>query len=93
MLLDDAAGDHSISDALYHVIWSFGQVWPDYTHTPGSGIEAGTAANDRFYQPDEIKYHGSSNRGVTTINFFSKLYDRKLAIRNLSNKDTSIITL
>ncbi len=73
MLLDDAAGDHSISDALYHVIWSFGQVWPDYTHTPGSGIEAGTAANDRFYQPDEIKYHGSSNRGMTTINFFSKL--------------------
>ena len=52
------------------VIWSFGQVYPDYTHSPSSGIEAGTAENDRFYQPDEIKYHGSRNRGTTSINFF-----------------------
>ena len=52
------------------VIWSFGQVYPDYFHNPGSGIEAGTVENTRFYQPDEIKYHGSRNRGATSINFF-----------------------
>ncbi len=73
LVTGDSLADHSITDDLHHVIWSFGQVWPDYTHNPGSGIEAGTAANDRFYQPDEIKYHGSRNRGAATINFFRKL--------------------
>ena len=52
------------------VIWSFGQVFPDYVHNPGSGIEAQTVGNTRFYQPDEIKYHGSVNRGTASINFF-----------------------
>ena len=62
--------DHTISNELMSVIWSFGQVFPDYFHNPGSGIEAGTAGNDRFYQPDDIKYHGTRNRGATSINFF-----------------------
>ena len=62
--------DHSISNQLMSVIWSFGQVFPDYFHNPGSGIEAGTVSNTRFYQPDEIKYHGTRNRGATSINFF-----------------------
>ncbi len=52
------------------VIWSFGQVYPDYFHFPSSGIEAGTVSNERFYKPDEIKYHGTRNRGSTSINFF-----------------------
>ncbi len=52
------------------VIWSFGQVYPDYFHFPSSGIEAGTVSNERFYKPDEIKYHGTRNRGATSINFF-----------------------
>ena len=64
--------DHSITNQLMDVIWSFGQVYPDYFHTPASGIEAGTAQNTRFYQPDEIKYHGGRNRGRSTINFFGK---------------------
>ena len=62
--------DHTISNQLMSVIWSFGQVFPDYNHNPGSGIEAMTVQNTRFYQPDEIKYHGSVNRGATSINFF-----------------------
>ena len=62
--------DHTISNQLMSVIWSFGQVFPDYFHNPGSGIEAGAVSNTRFYQPDEIKYHGSRNRGATSINFF-----------------------
>ena len=66
---DDPA-DHNITNQLMSVIWSFGQVFPDYFHNPGSGIEAGTVQNTRFYQPDEIKYHGSRNRGATSINFF-----------------------
>ena len=66
--------DHSITNRLMSVIWSFGQVYPDYFHNPGSGIEAGTAQNNRFYQPDEIKYHGGRNRGATSLNFFGKQY-------------------
>ena len=66
--------DHPITDQLMNVIWSFGQVFPDYYHSPGSGIEAGTAQNNRFYQPDEIKYHGGNNRGSTSLNFFGKQY-------------------
>lgn len=52
------------------VIWSFGQVYPDYTHSPGSGIEADTAKDTMFYLPDELKYHGITNRGSTSINFY-----------------------
>ena len=66
----DEDADHVISNTLMRVIWSHGQVYPDYFHWPSSGIEAGTAPNDRFYQPDEIKYHGGRNRGATSINFF-----------------------
>ena len=72
-LLDDTSADHSVTNELMHTIWAFGQIYPDYFHSPGSGIEAGTAQNGRYYQPDEIKYHGSGinvNRGVTNINFF-----------------------
>lgn len=62
--------DHDISTQLMSVIWSFGQVYPDYFHFPSSGIEAGTVSNERFYKPDEIKYHGTRNRGSASINFF-----------------------
>ena len=55
------------------LIWSFGQVYPDYFHSPNSGIEAETVSNTMFYQPDEIKYHGTRNRGATSINFFGEL--------------------
>ena len=54
------------------MIWAFGQVFPDYFHRPWSGIEAGTAQNARFYSEDELKYHGTRNRGATSINFFGK---------------------
>ena len=66
----DSLADHDIIDGLMIVIWSFGQVHPDYFHSPASGIEAGTAHNNRFYQPDELKYHGTRNRGGTSVNFF-----------------------
>ena len=70
---DDGSADHNIANELMRVIWSFGQVYPDYFHSPASGIESGTAQNDRFYQPDELKYHGSRNRGATSANFFGEL--------------------
>ena len=66
------SADNDISDQLMHLIWAFGQVFPDYNHFPNSGLESGTAGNDRFYKPDELKYHGINNRGATTINFFGK---------------------
>ena len=68
----DGNADYNIGRQSMHLIWSFGQVFPDYNHSPGSGIEAGTARNTMFYRPDEIKYHGFRNRGATTINFFGK---------------------
>lgn len=68
-IIGDSA-DHSITNQLMSVIWSFGQVQPDYFHSPNSGIEAGAVSNTMFYQPDEIKYHGTRNRGATSINFF-----------------------
>ena len=63
------------------MIWAFGQVFPDYFHSPRSGIEVGTIQNDRFYQPDELKYHGTRNRGVSSINFFGKTYHRLTFIK------------
>ena len=74
MSVDDDDADHSIENELTHVIWAFGQMYPDYFHRPWSGIEAGTAQNDRFYQEDELKYHGTRDRGATSINFFGKTY-------------------
>ena len=73
LCLGDVNADHSLTDAVTHVIWSFGQIYPDYRHNPASGIEARTAKNLMFYKPDEIKYHGSVNRGATTLNFFGNL--------------------
>ena len=76
-LLADTNADHDITNTLMHVIWSLGQVFPDYNHNPASGIEARTAMNRMFYKPDEIKYHGSVNRGATTLNFFGKKKEKK----------------
>lgn len=67
---DGDIADHTIENELMSVIWSFGQVYPDYAHSPGSGIEAGTATDTMFYLPDELKYHGIDNRGTASINFF-----------------------
>jgi hypothetical protein len=64
--------DHSIEDKVMTVIWAIGQTFEDYYHRPGSSLEAGEASNTNFYQPDEIKYHGSRHRGQTSINFFSR---------------------
>lgn len=67
---NDVRADHGITRSQMHFIWSMGQVFPDYFHRPSSGVEVGTADNQRFYMPDEIKYHGTRNRGATTLNFY-----------------------
>lgn len=60
-LVADVPTDHTLDDALTHVIWAKGQ----------EPTESST--NKDFYQPDEIKYHGHQmQRGVTQINFFGK---------------------
>jgi len=52
--------DHTLDDALTHVIWAKGQ-------------ETQSSTVNNFYQPDEVKYHGGQmQRGVTQINFFGK---------------------
>lgn len=63
--------DHSIEDALMHVIWAQGQETNRYVHVPKSGLENGKASIKDFYKPDELKYHGHSDqRGQTSLNFF-----------------------
>ena len=65
-----------------------GQVFPNYNHNPNSGIEARTAMDTMFYKPDEIKYHGSVNRGATTLNFFGKreIYLHQLVYSNVEKR-------
>ncbi|QQP49187.1 Teneurin-3, partial [Caligus rogercresseyi] len=43
-----------------------------YDHRPSSGLEMGFASIPEFYREDHVKYHGKSNRGVDTLNFFAK---------------------
>ena len=79
---NDSFPDYNITDTAMHVIWAIGQTPGDINHSPQSSLEANEASNRDFYQPDEIKYHGSVNRGATQINFFCKdsLYDCKSII-------------
>jgi hypothetical protein len=44
-----------------------------YSHSPPSGLEAEHPSIPGFYRPDELKYHGKTNRGVATINFFQEI--------------------
>lgn len=72
-LVADEPTDHTLDDALTHVIWAKGQEPTGYVHLPASGLETESSTNKFFYQPDEIKYHGHQmQRGVTQINFFGK---------------------
>lgn len=65
--------DHTLDDALTHVIWAKGQEPEAYVHVPASGLETQIATVKNFYQQDELKYHGHQmQRGVTQINFFGK---------------------
>ena len=68
----DGFPDHDITNAAMHVIWAIGQTPGNVEHSPPSSIETNEASNTDFYQPDEVKYHGSANRGATQINFFSE---------------------
>ena len=72
LISDDGFPDYDITDATMHVIWAIGQTPGDVNHSPQSSIEANEASNTNFYQPDEVKYHGSVNRGATQINFFGE---------------------
>ena len=86
VLTGDSSADHAISNSIMRLIWSFGQVYPDYFHSPNSGIEAETVTNTRFYQPDEIKYHGSRNRGAASVNFFGKPHTHPFIVSIYSKK-------
>ncbi|XP_048256385.1 uncharacterized protein LOC124134573 isoform X5 [Haliotis rufescens] len=65
--------DYSIDEVPMSVIWARGQDSGMYVHIPRSGLEAGKAANPKYYNEDELKYHGHRpNRGAATINFREK---------------------
>ncbi len=69
---DDSAADYVIEDKVSILIWSFGQVSPEYNHRRLTDAEFTLAHNERFFPVDTLKYHGGNNRGVTTINFFNE---------------------
>ena len=64
------------------LIWAFGQVYPDFNHKFLADAEFTTAQNLRFFPVDELKYHGSENRGMTTINFFEAGMNTRLSCLN-----------
>lgn len=65
--------DHTLKDELTHVIWARGQEFGNFIHIPPSGIETELSSLKKFYQPDELKYHGHKmQRGVAQINFYGK---------------------
>lgn len=65
--------DHSIVNDLMHVIWARGQEPTELVHVPLSALEQDYKLVGDFYQPDELKYHGSlMQRGYTQINFFDE---------------------
>ena len=60
------------------LIWARGQEYPDYFHSPNSGVEVNTTSDPMFYRKDELKYHGHANhRGSDTINFYGKSLNLK----------------
>ncbi|XP_067677862.1 uncharacterized protein [Haliotis asinina] len=72
-LTADERADYSIDEVPMSVIWARGQDSGNYVHFPRSGLEAGQAANTKYYREDELKYHGHRpNRGAATINFREK---------------------
>lgn len=65
--------DHTLDDALTHVIWAKGQEPGSFVHVPAASSGNESPMPKDFYQQDEIKYHGhNAQRGVTQINFFGK---------------------
>eukprot|EP00892_Ulva_mutabilis_P012398 jgi/Ulvmu1/9530/UM053_0019.1 len=61
----------------YHVIYAYGQLTANASHTPASSLEIipdGQKSNQDFYQVDELKYHGGGigvsfpGRGVLNPN-------------------------
>jgi hypothetical protein len=59
---DPSFADACISDdQTYKLIYAFGQVAPNLSHTPQSSLEIipeGARSSTAFYKPDELKYHG-----------------------------------
>ena len=73
-LLDDGYQDYNVTDTVMHVIWAIGQTADLTFHRPFSSLEANESTVTDFYRPDEVKYHGTRNRGATQINFFCKFF-------------------
>ena len=72
VMTGDTAADHSIENKEMMVIWAFGQVYPEYNHFLLPLDEFSVAQNERFFPVDQLKYHGSKNRGTTALNFFDE---------------------
>eukprot|EP00058_Branchiostoma_floridae_P023019 XP_002608509.1 hypothetical protein BRAFLDRAFT_126629 [Branchiostoma floridae] len=68
----DESQDHGIDMLPMHVIWARGQEPGGYSHVPNSAIETCAVSDYAYYQPDELKYHGTAQtqRGALTMNFF-----------------------
>ncbi|TMS34614.1 hypothetical protein L596_002167 [Steinernema carpocapsae] len=64
--------DHPLGPDKMFVIWAKGQEPNQYRHSVKSAIETGKIKDKDFYRVDQLKYHGSINRGVYPIEFVAK---------------------
>uniref|UniRef100_A0A1I7YK48 EGF-like domain-containing protein n=1 Tax=Steinernema glaseri TaxID=37863 RepID=A0A1I7YK48_9BILA len=64
--------DHPLGPDKMFVIWAKGQEPNQYRHSVKSAIETGKIKDKDFYRVDQLKYHGSINRGVYPMEFVPK---------------------
>lgn len=67
-LVANERSDHTITHSIMDVIYAYGQHLPS-AHQSSSDVLS-SSSQDNYYGPDQFKYHGSSNRGRLSLNFF-----------------------
>ncbi|VDN03274.1 unnamed protein product [Thelazia callipaeda] len=63
--------DHPLGPGKIFVIYAKGQTSGNYSHSIKTALENGSVGDYEFYKDDQVKYHGSQNRGVHPIEFVS----------------------
>ncbi|VDN00180.1 unnamed protein product, partial [Onchocerca ochengi] len=71
MIAEIEPSDHPLGPGKIFVIYAKGQKMGSYSHSVKSALEQGPINDHNFYTQDEVKYHGSKNRGVHPIEFVS----------------------
>ncbi|VDK17311.1 unnamed protein product [Anisakis simplex] len=72
--------DHPLGPGELFVIYAKGQTSESFSHYPKSALETGNYSDHDFYKIDQLRYHGSKNRGVKRIEFVT-LKERPQTVR------------